>query len=240
MGRPAIVYQPKVTLRGSEPPIWRRFLVRADATLARLHLDLQRIMGWADAHLHQFNARGTYFGTPDPELPGPREHERKVRLDHVLVKPGDRFVYEYDFGDGWRHDIVLERVIEFERGMRFPCVIDGKRACPPEDCGGIRGYARLLRVLADPGHPEHRDLVEWVGGSFDPEAFDVGEINRSFHGGWYLPKDPGVPRSPTALPRRPALRPAARSAAGSRSHAGKGAASRRKGTRATSGGRRGP
>lgn len=196
------IYELKVTLAGTRPPIWRRLRVKSDITLFKLHGILQRVMGWMDGHLHQFVARDTTYGELDPELPGPRENERKARLSEVLRKPKDRLMYEYDFGDGWRHLVVLEQVLEAEEGARYPYVVAGKRACPPEDSGGVGGYARLLEVLANPRHPEHRDLVEWVGGTFDPEAFDRDEINRSFHGGWYLPKPDDAPRSKTALPRQ--------------------------------------
>jgi hypothetical protein len=204
---PAQVYEVKVTLLHTKPPIWRRFRVRSDVALSRFHFILQRIMGWTDCHLHQFVAKGRYYGVPDPEFSPPRKNERKVLLSQVLRKPKDRLVYEYDFGDGWEHNVVLEKVLEPEAGAKYPYMMAGKRACPPEDCGGVFGYYHLLEVLADPRHPEHEELADWVGGSFDPEAFDLGEINRSFHGGWYLPEEtgPDAPRSKTALPRQTSL-----------------------------------
>ena len=100
---------------------------------------------------------------------------------------------------------MLEQVLEAAPGGKYPYVVTGKRACPPEDCGGTGGYQDLLEVLADPTHPEHAELVEWVGGSFDPEAFDVGEINRGFHGGWYPPAA-DAPPSKTMLPRQTSLK----------------------------------
>ena len=122
-------------------------------------------------------------------------------------------VYEYDFGDSWEHLVALEQVLAHEPRARYPVILAGKRACPPEDCGGVHGYYHLLEVLASPGHAEHRDMVEWVGGSFDPEAFDVGALNRAFHGGWYLPEESGAgaPRSKSALPRQTSLRLGAKS-----------------------------
>jgi hypothetical protein len=143
---------------------------------------------------------------PDPEFPGPRENEKKMLLSQVLRRPKDSLVYEYDFGDGWEHSVVLERVFEAEAGGKYPNVVAGKRACPPEDCGGPGGYAEMLEVLADEKHPEHEERVEWVGGSFDPEAFDRDEINRAFHGGWYLPPPTDAPRTNTALPRQTTLK----------------------------------
>ncbi len=134
-------------------------------------------MGWMDGHMHQFVAGTKTYGRVDSEF-SEWENEKKVRLVQVLRKPKDSLVYEYDFGDGWAHAVVLEQVLEMEPGGKYPYVVEGKRACPPEDCGGTGGYEHLIEVLADPRHPEHADMAEWVGGSFDPEAFDAGEINR--------------------------------------------------------------
>jgi Plasmid pRiA4b ORF-3-like protein len=129
---------------------------------------------------------GAYYGHRDPELP-PRQDERKVLLRQVLKKPKDRLIYEHDFGDSWEHLVVLEQVLAHEPRARYPVIVAGKRACPPEDCGGVPGYYRLLEALASPRHPEHRDMVEWVGGSFDSESFDVGALNRVLHGGVTYP-----------------------------------------------------
>ena len=101
----------------------------------------------------------------------------------MLREPGDRLLYRYDFGDGWEHDVALERVLEAEPDARYPRVIAGARACPPEDCGGEPGYDHLLEVLGNPGHPEHRELLRWVGGAFDPEVFDARATNRALQGG---------------------------------------------------------
>jgi len=178
-------YQLKVTLRGTRPPIWRRLEVKSDTKLSTLHQILQVVMGWTDSHLHQFIAKGKYYGTPDPDFFVDRENERKVRLDQVLKKPKDRMVYEYDFGDSWEHEVVVEKVVPAEAGRgRYPLVTAGKRACPPEDCGGIPGYYRLLEVLGNPRHPEHQEMLEWCGEEYDPEGFDRQEVNRTFHGGW--------------------------------------------------------
>ncbi len=186
MADPRTVYQLKVTLRHATPPIWRRVLVLADDTLEDLHRTLQIAMGWEESHLHEFEAGGTSYGRPDTESPD-RSDERKVRLRSVLRKRGDRLAYQYDFGDSWEHDVVLEKAIPAERGMRYPFVVGGKRACPPEDCGGVGGYESFLEALRDPHHPEHADMLEWIGGSFDPEAFDAQARNRAFHGGWGSP-----------------------------------------------------
>lgn len=173
----------KVTLRGSRPPIWRRFLVPADITLKRLHDSLQAVMGWTDSHLHQFSAHGVLYGTSDREFGLARVSESRTTVAQLLRHPKDRLKYEYDFGDSWEHDVVLEAVLP-PGGGPYPVVESGRRACPPEDVGGIPGYARFLEVLADPKHPERAELLEWVGGRFDPEEFDSGEANLAIHGGW--------------------------------------------------------
>lgn len=204
----ASIYELKITLRDTRPPIWRRLRVRSDVTLFKFHSILQFVMGWMDGHMHQFVANGKAYGRADPEFPE-SENEQKILLGEVLRKAKDVLVYEYDFGDGWEHTVVLEQVLEVAPGGTYPYVVKGKRACPPEDCGGTRGYGHLLEVLADTTHSEHADMVDWVGGAFDPEAFDVGEINRGFHGGWYLPPAADAPRSKTALPLQTTLKLAA-------------------------------
>jgi len=178
------VYRLKVTLRGSRPPIWRRFLVPADIPLKRLHDCLQAVMGWTDSHLHQFAVRGVFYGISDRESGVRRVSENRTTVAQLLRRPKDRITYEYDFGDGWEHDVILEAILPPERDGLYPVVEAGKRACPPEDVGGVHGYHDFLEALGDPGHPEHGDLLEWVGGSFDQDSFSVGEANLDIHGGW--------------------------------------------------------
>lgn len=178
------VYRLKVTLRGTKPPIWRRFLVPGGITLKRFHDALQAVMGWTDSHLHQFEARGILYGTSDREFGFQRVSEGRTTLDQVLRRPRDRMGYEYDFGDSWEHNIVLEEILPPQPDGCYPVILAGKRACPPEDVGGIPGYSRLLEALANPRHPEHREMLEWVGGAFDPERFDPREANLAIHGGW--------------------------------------------------------
>jgi Plasmid pRiA4b ORF-3-like protein len=176
---PAEVYQLKVTLRGSKPPIWRRFQVPADITLARLHDALQDVMGWTNSHLHQFVIAGTYYGVPYGDFMDLEViDERRVKLNQVVTKVKSKFTYEYDFGDSWEHVVVLEKVLPPEPGVRYPVCLAGARNCPPEDCGGVWGYDDLVQALQKPGTPRQEELLEWIGGEFDPEAFDVGEVNR--------------------------------------------------------------
>lgn len=169
----------KLTLRRVRPAIWRRLHVYEAVTLQSLHGILQTAMGWENRHLHEFVVNEQSFGPPDPEFPGWMD-QRTAKLGRLLAARGDRLLYRYDFGDGWEHDLVLERVLDPEPEVGYPRVVAGARACPPEDCGGDAGYAHLLEVLRKPRHPEHDDLLAWVGGAFDPEAFDRRAINHAF------------------------------------------------------------
>ena len=176
------IYRIKVTLRHVAPSIWRRIEVPADTKLGKLHRILQAVMGWSDSHLHVFRAGHTTYGVPDPDSPDDMEieNERNVRLDEI-ANERDAPIYEYDFGDGWEHELKIEKVLIAEPSVRYPACLAGKRACPPEDCGGPPGYERLLEALRDPKHEEHEEMREWVPEGFDPEAFDLGDINRALH-----------------------------------------------------------
>ncbi len=175
------IHQIKVTLKHIRPPVWRRLQVPADIKLGRLHVILQLAMGWYDSHLHAFRAGHTSYGVSDPDSPNDMKNERNVRLDKI-AGAGDVLIYEYDFGDGWEHEIKIEKILPAEKGKHYPLCLAGKRACPPEDCGGPWGYERLLEVLADPKHEEHEEMLEWIGGAFDPEAFDLDEVNQALRG----------------------------------------------------------
>jgi len=175
---PRKVYQIKVTLKEIRPPIWRRLEVLSDTTLEKLHLILQVAMGWDNYHLHQFTIDGIEYGRPDPDYGTEVEDERKVRLYQVAPEENVKFSYEYDFGDNWEHTVLIEKILPAEKGKHCPICVKGKRACPPEDVGGVWSYADFLEAIQDAGHPEHEDMLEWVGGEFDPEAFNIEEINE--------------------------------------------------------------
>lgn len=170
------IYQIKVTLRHVAPPVWRRIEVPADIKLGKLHHVLQTVMGWTNSHMHAFRQGMVQYGTPSRAFPDMFKNERSVRLDQ-LVDKGGKLIYEYDFGDGWEHELKIEKVLTPEPGLRYPHCTAGKRACPPDDCGGPWGYEHLLEVLRDPKHEEHEEMREWIGGDFDPEAFDLDDIN---------------------------------------------------------------
>jgi hypothetical protein len=152
--------------------------VPAEFTLARLHDTLQEVMGWTDSHLHSFEIRGEHFGVPSPEDWTPLHDERRARLADVLAAPKERALYTYDFGDNWEHEIVVENILQPEPQVRYPVCVAGRRACPPEDVGGPWGYGRLIEALSDPSDPEREEYLDWLGGSFDPKAFDLAETNQ--------------------------------------------------------------
>jgi hypothetical protein len=175
------IYRIKITLKGVKPPIWRRVRVSGDITLDVLHEIIQATMGWWNAHLHQFAIRGTSYGTPYPDFGFgvDMEDETQFRLDQVAPREGLKFTYEYDFGDSWYHELLVERISAPTADLPHPLCLTGRRACPPEDVGGIWGYASFLEAIRDPDHPEHEDYMEWVGDEFDPEAFDLEEANKA-------------------------------------------------------------
>jgi hypothetical protein len=180
-GRPAPVYQIKVGLRGAKPPIWRRLQVPADINLARLHTVIQVAFDWADSHLHVFETPYGDFGSAGAELD--HRPEGPVTLEQVAPGVKSKIRYTYDFGDDWEHDILVEKVLDHDEAVHYPRCIDGRRSAPPDDCGGIWGYAELVEILADSDHPEHEDKLDWLGlddaADFDPIDFAAIEVNQA-------------------------------------------------------------
>lgn len=162
----------RIDLEAVEPAIWRRLLVPSGISLARLHGVFQTTMGWTDSHLHSFTIGGHRYGMHVDDFDVAELDEQKFTVASAI---GDerRFRYEYDFGDGWDHQVVVEDVVRVPAELPFPICLEGKRSCPPEDCGGAYGYADLLRAIEDPEHEEFDEYVEWVGADFDPEEFDL-------------------------------------------------------------------
>ncbi|MFC7449718.1 plasmid pRiA4b ORF-3 family protein [Rhodococcus daqingensis] len=196
-------YQLRIDLAGVTPAIWRRIVVPSNLRLDELHPLLQAAMGWGDCHLHE-------WVRVNPQRPGGRETyamrssiedsfveegddfcEEDIRLDEALAEPGDTLRYVYDFGDGWEHTIILEAIAEDAAPGAVACLA-GERSCPPEDCGGVRGYEHLLEVLDDPMHPEHEELREWAGPDFAPEAFDLDAANAALRRRDALRRNPPV------------------------------------------------
>jgi Plasmid pRiA4b ORF-3-like protein len=177
MAKPTTVYQLKVTLKQIRPAIWRRLQVSSDITLSKLHHVLQDALGWTDSHLHQFVLGERRIGMKGiDDYSDGVEDERRVKLSQIAAAKS-RFVYEYDFGDSWEHELLVEKVLPPVDGIRYPICVAGTRACPPEDCGGAGGYQRLLEIIADPGHEEHDEMTDWLDGPFHPEAFDLDATN---------------------------------------------------------------
>jgi hypothetical protein len=176
-------YHLKVVLVGSQPLIWRRLHVPGNANLGWLHAVLQVAMGWTNSHLHHFLTAGERYADPrnNDEMgfgEKPDRDESKATLMQVAPTVGDQFGYEYDFGDSWMHAITVEKILPPDPAVaKSSLCLDGARACPPEDCGGIWGYADLLKTLKNRKHRQHQEMTAWIGGAFDPERFDAAQIN---------------------------------------------------------------
>ncbi len=178
------IFQIQIALKGFKPKIWRRILVPSDVLLSDFHMIIQTAMGWGNAHLHQFIKNDTYYSErmPDDDFWDEMDNVdyEKIRISDLLNSEKEKIVYEYDFGDGWMHDIILEKILPMEKHSQLPICLTGKGNCPPEDCGGIWGYADMLEVLKDPKHEEYKSYIEWLGEEFDPVYLDVNEINELF------------------------------------------------------------
>ena len=184
---PSTVYQFKITLLGSKPQIWRRIQF-ADCTLDKLHEHIQTAMGWTNSHLHHFRIGKQHYGDPMlmEEDMGQLNYKDSTytRISRLLPKSGKRFsfTYEYDFGDGWEHEILFEGSPKKEPGTKYPLCLEGDRACPPEDVGGIDGFYEFLEALSNPKHEQHDEMKEW-GGDFDPENFDPKQATKAMKRG---------------------------------------------------------
>jgi Plasmid pRiA4b ORF-3-like protein len=182
------VYQFKITLQESHPPIWRRIQVQ-DCTLDKLHEHIQTAMGWTNSHLHHFRIEEQLYGDPDLMQENFEEMEYEdsttMKISDILPRTGKRFrfQYEYDFGDSWYHEVLFEGVVQAESKVKYPLCLEGARACPPEDCGGFWGYADFVEAIQNTDHEQHEELLEWVGGRFDPEAFDPAKATKAMRKG---------------------------------------------------------
>jgi hypothetical protein len=167
----------RISLDDVEPEVWRRVVVASDTVLPQLANVLMAAMGWEGYHLHQFVVADVVtFSMPDEDNEWTID-ERKVTLQQIS-RNGSTFAFEYDFGDGWRHTVLVESVGEPDPQHKPPMLLDGANACPPEDCGGAWGYADLKAALADPGHDEHESMRDWVGDDFDPASFDLASAAK--------------------------------------------------------------
>ena len=175
------VYQFKVSLQGIEPQVWRRIQVPESYSFWDLHVAIQDAMGWKDYHLHLFRVSNPEtpgqidnIGIPDDEgwddslntLPG-----WNLSIADYFTRPNMTVQYEYDFGDDWQHEVVLEEILPRQEGAEYPLCLAGAQACPPEDCGGVHGFERVLEAMRNPDHEEHQETVDWIGTEYDPNAF---------------------------------------------------------------------
>ncbi len=182
-----VLYQFKITLLESKPPVWRRIQVQ-DCTLDKLHEHIQTAMGWTNSHLHQFDIKGERYSDPELLDDGFDDFEcadsTVTMVSEILPKTGKRFSfkYEYDFGDGWEHEVLYEGSPPLEKGRKYPLCLEGERSCPPEDVGGVWGYAEYLEALADPKHERHEEFMDW-NGPFDPDDFDPKQATKEMKKG---------------------------------------------------------
>ncbi|MFA5878935.1 MAG: plasmid pRiA4b ORF-3 family protein [Candidatus Margulisiibacteriota bacterium] len=174
------IFQFKITLKDIEPPIWRRVLAPSNYNFEQFHILIQEAMMWANYHLHEFripikgSKRFVKIGIPDDEYPDEDLLDAtQEKIADYFQKPNQKILYIYDFGDGWEHEIKLEKILLKEKGEKYPKCIAGERACPPEDCGGTGGYEDLLEILANPNHEEYRSMKTWAGDDFDPEYVEL-------------------------------------------------------------------
>jgi hypothetical protein len=177
------IYQFKITLEGSNPPIWRRIQI-ADCSLDKFHVHIQTAMGWTNSHLNQFRIEGINYADPllIEETFEELEYEDSTTtlLSEIIPEDGHRFrfEYEYDFGDCWTHEVLFEGEIRSEPGQKYPLCLKGERACPPEDMGGVCGYVDFLKAIANSGDAPLDEFLSWAGGKFDPEAFQPTAATR--------------------------------------------------------------
>lgn len=174
-----MIFQVKISLLEIKPAIWRRVLVPGDVSLHHFHETIQKAMGWENRHLYKFWIDADEYALPDPEYRGKIKSSEVVSLARFVPKAGVRFFYTYDFGDNWEHEVLIEKILEPEKGQRYPVCVEGKRACPPEDCGSVPGYKDLLKAISNKKHPEHKSMMSWLGGHFDPEAVSVERVNKA-------------------------------------------------------------
>ncbi len=171
------IFQMKVTLQGIEPPIWRRLLVPGGISLYKFHKIIQVVMGWQNYHLYNFTISDCSYGMPDPDYAPEFKDSRRVKLPKVITEKME-FVYVYDFGDNWEHEIQVEEFLPAEENRFYPVCLGGERACPPEDVGGTWGYGDFLEAISDPGHEEHENYLTWAGQDFNAEHFDLQAVNE--------------------------------------------------------------
>ena len=176
-----MIYQLKITLEGIEAPIWRRILIDPTMNMEELHYVTQSVMGWMAEHLFEFTGGDRKLVDPSQDVEEGEALADEVLISQAFPKVGDKLTYRYDFEDNWSHEVELEKITEIDDAIQYPICVDGARACPPEECGGIEGYLNVLHVLSDPKGEDYEELSEWLGGEYDAEEFDVSFINEELH-----------------------------------------------------------
>jgi hypothetical protein len=173
-----MLYEIKIQLQSIQPPIWRIIRISPQTGLPKLHRIIQKAMGWTNSHLHLFEIDEVLYSNGEFDWDLDVIDYRGIRIHRIFTKRRNSFVYEYDLGDGWRHNITLLDTVAGEPGEKIVCVA-GERACPPEDCGGVSGYYNLLRILSDPSDEDYDEMLEWLGGKYDPVYFDVSATDKA-------------------------------------------------------------
>ncbi len=176
------IYQIQIALADSSPKIWRRILVQPTLRLSDFHMTIQIVMGWENDHLHQFIKNKTFYTVrleDDWTWDDLRNVDyKKLKISDLLNKAKEEIEYEYDFGDSWHHEIILEEILPADANEKYPVCTDGQMACPPEDCGGIWGYYGMLEIIGNPEHEEYEEYMQWLGREFNPEEFDKDSVNK--------------------------------------------------------------
>jgi hypothetical protein len=174
------IIQMKISLEGIKPEIWRRFVVDISISLSDLHDTIQVIMGWGNTHIYAFYINGAEYLTPEGQFDSDAKDPNAKNLKNLKLKTGDVIRYVYDFGDNWEHTIKIEKVSISEEKTLLPRCLEGARNCPPEDCGAIPGYKDILEAMKNPNSAVAKEILEWLGEPYDPELFDLKEINDVF------------------------------------------------------------
>lgn len=170
-------YQLRVELKGVKPAVWRRIGVPGTIKLSKLHQILLAVMGWQGGHLHEFIFADAMYGQAEEEMEPGVEDESRVSLIKATAG-SNSFAWVYDYGDYWEHKVKVERIVDLGVPLDTAMCITGRNACPPEDVGGVPGYAEFLETIRDPANPEHLTMLQWCGGAFDPSAFDPMEAQE--------------------------------------------------------------
>lgn len=176
------IYQIQIVLKGFKPKIWRRIIVPSHVLLSDFHDIIQISMGWTDSHLHQFikNRMNYTVRMKDDDFwdDSYSVDYKKMKISDLLTKMKEKIIYEYDFGDSWEHELILEKILPFDEKTKYPVCIAGEMNCPPEDCGGVWGYTDMIEILKNPDHKEYESYKEWLGDEFDTEYFDIDSVNN--------------------------------------------------------------